>query len=404
MPVPGKQDFLVTHPEDLRRVMVTEQSSFKKSFDYQILARLVGQGLLTSEGEVWLRDRRLQQPPFHGRLLERFHQAIVRCAKVAVGQLGEGQEIRVDAEMTRFSLHVIGERIMSLDVRADADAITRHLDVCQRQIVNRALALVDVARVLPTIGEWRFRRALGALDGIIDRCLDARAALPGEPEDLYQILAHEPDYPRRRMRDQFVTLFSAGHETTGVALTWLFHLLAQHPEIEARCAEEAAEVVAGDVPTRAELDRLVYTRQALDESMRLYPPVGFMGRETLADVELGGYPIPKGAVVILCPYATQRRADLWPDPTRFDPDRFAPGSSFDRFAYIPFGHGPRGCIGAQFAMMEMLTLVPAILKRFRLVPTDSRPLRPVPLVSMRPNRPVPMRVAPAHRRSAARAG
>lgn len=398
-PVPGKSVFLVTHPDDLRRVMIQNAANYRKSFDYQILARLLGQGLLTSEGEIWRQDRRLQQPLFHGKALEHFFSTLLECVDALVSSWKAPTEITLEAEMTRFGLHVIGRRIVSLDIRKWSDEISWHLNVCQRQIVARGLALVDFARWLPTPGERRFEKSLAVLYRIVGELIDERAAMGPGPYDLYSILA-EQDYPRERMRDQFLTLFLAGHETTAIALTWLYACIARHPEVEPRLAAEARSALGPDGRLAWDgVEKLVYTRQVIDEGLRLYPPVAFMGRESIGDDVLGGYPIPAGSIIVLCPYATHRRPDLWENADAFDPQRFTDDrrARLPACAHIPFAAGPRGCIGQHFAMLELQALVSAVALRFRLRLVDEAPIRPVPLVSLRPSRPVRMRVLPPGR-------
>lgn len=393
LPVPGKNAFLITSPDDLRRVMIQNAANYRKSFDYQILARLLGDGLLTSEGEIWRRDRRLQHPLFHGQALEKFYSTIAQCARDTVSAWKPGTEIALEAEMTRFGLHVIGERILSLDIRGWSEEVSHHLDVCQKQIVARGLALVDFARWIPTPGEIRFKRSLRELYRIVDEMIERRAKLGSEPIDLYSVLVAE-SYPKERLRDQFLTLFLAGHETTAIALTWAFYCLARHPEIDAQLAKEVGGAVSGFVPEREELEKLPYTRQVIDESLRLFPPVAFMGRETIEEDRLGGFHIPKDSIIVLCPYATHRRRDLWPDSEIFDPGRFeaAKRESIAVGAHVPFAMGPRGCIGQHFAMMELQIMLAAVAKRFRLELADPSPVRPLPLVSLRPSRSVRMRV------------
>lgn len=359
--------------------MVQNAANYRKSFDYQILARLLGDGLLTSEGEIWRRDRRLQQPLFTGQALEAFAKTITHCAEELAQSLRVGREVVLEEEMTRFGLHVIGERILSLDIRKWSAEVSGHLDVCQRQIVARGLALVDLAKWIDTPGERRFKRSLRALQQIIDAMITERSRLTPAVPDLYSLLTTE-GYPHERLRDQLLTLFFVGHETTAIALTWFFVCLAWDPQLDARLASE---------PASSPL-----LRQTIDETMRLYPSIGFMGREAIEEDRLGGFTIPKDSIIVLCPYATHRRADLWEDPLKLDPSRFAPGrrEQIPVGAHIPFAMGPRGCIGVHFAMLELETVISTLLPRFRFELTSQEPIRPIPLVSMRPSRPVRMRV------------
>ena len=390
---PGKRIWLCTHPRDLKRVMITNASNYRKSYDYAILSRLLGKGLITSEGEVWLRDRRLQHPLFHGKALEQFFGTIVDCAQATVDRWQPGQEIQLENEMTRFTVHVIGERILSLDVREWTDEIVYHLNVCQRHIIDRVVSPIDWARFLPTPGERRFKKSLAALYGIIDELVARRSKLVGERHDLYSVL--EPTgLPPDVLRDQLMTMFLVGHETSASTLSWIFYALATHPEIDARLAAESQAVLAEGPLGLKRLERLEYTTRVAKEGMRLYPPAPFQGREAIEADELGGYHVPKDTVVVISAYATHRRPDLWPEPLVFDPDRFAPERAAKHLPhqYIPFLQGPRACIGQHLAMWELQVGLAMIASRYRLRLVDERPITPVALISLRPSRPVVMRV------------
>ncbi len=393
LPVPGKRVFLVTHPRDVRRVLVQNSSNYRKSYDYKVLSRLLGDGLITSEGEVWQRDRRLQQPLFHGRALEHFVSSISRCTQALLDRWSHGQEIRLDSEAARFAIHVIGERLLSLDVREWSEAISYHFDVCQREIVARATSLIDLARWIPTRGEVRFVKSLAELRHIVKELIEKRSRMKESPYDMFSIL-HESGESRERMRDQFITMAMAGHETSAVALTWTYLSLSRLPEIDDRVARESAAALHGKPPTLETLEALPYTTQVIQESLRLFPPVATMGREAIEADELGGFAVPKDTVIALCPYATHRRPDLWDRPEEFDPDRFAPEKKDKQIPcqYVPFAAGPRGCIGQHMALFELQAAVGMISERFRLKLLTREQIRPIPMVSMRPDRPVMMRV------------
>lgn len=392
-PVPGKRIWLITHPRDLKRVMITNASNYRKSYDYAILARLLGNGLITSEGDIWLRDRRLQQPLFHGKQLESFFAKVVGCAQATVDAWRPGQEIQLENEMTRFTVHIIGERILSLDVREWTDEIVHHLEVCQRHVIHRVASPIDWAKFLPTFGERRFKKSLAALYLIMDELLARRARRADAPPDLYSIL-QPSGLPAEVIRDQLLTLFLVGHETSASTLSWIFYALAKDGALDARVAAEAQRVLAEPL-TLARLDTLELTTRVVKEGMRLYPASPFQGREAIEADTLGGYHVPKDTVVVLSPYATHRRPDLWPDPLTFDPDRFLP----ERVArhiphqYIPFLHGPRACIGLHLAMWELQVGLAAITARFRLRLVDEKtPIVPISMISLRPSRPMVMRL------------
>ncbi len=392
LPVPGKHVLLVTHPRDVRRVMVTNSGNYKKSYDYKVLSRLIGDGLITSEGEVWQRDRRLQQPLFHGKALEQFFSTIAACTDAMVSRWKAGEQLRFDAEATRYALHVIGERLLSLDIREWSEEISHHFDICQHQIVARATSLVDLARVLPTPGESRFRKSLAELRRIVEHLLELRSRSREDRLDMFSVLS-ESGQSRERLRDQFLTMAMAGHETSAVALAWTYLCLSEDSAVDEAVAREASEALARPM-TLDTLERLPLATQAIQESLRLFPPVAIMGREALEDDELGGFRFKGGTVIALSPYATHRRPDFWERPEAFEPARFSPERSSAREpgTYVPFALGPRGCIGQHLALQELQVAVARISSRFRLRNETSGKVIPIPMVSMRPDRPILMRL------------
>jgi cytochrome P450 len=257
--------------------------------------------------------------------------------------------------------------------------------------VGRVVAPVDFARWMPTPGEARFARSLKELQRIVDLLIEKRSQLKDGPHDMFSILS-ESGQSRTRMRDQFITMTMAGHETSAVALTWTYYCLSSLPGIDARVAQESARVLASGPATYETLEQLEYTTQVIHESLRLYPPVAIMGREAIEADELGGFAIPKDAVIALCPYATHRRADLWERPEEFDPSRFEPAQKEKQqpCSYVPFAAGPRGCIGQHLALFELQAAVSLISRRFRLKLETQGRIQPIPMVSMRPDRPIHM--------------
>jgi cytochrome P450 len=400
LPTPDKRAYAVTHPRDIRRIMVENRDNYRKSFDYAILAELTGQGLITSDGETWKRDRKLAQPLFTLEMQKRYGLTMDAIADRLARQWGEevarGELVQVDRDMVRLGIAVIGSTALGVDVTGHEAAIADSLLVAQKQVVKRGMAVVDVAKYLPTYGQYRFKREVAWLHGLLQQLVDARRARGPAPGETDLIEAFEGQDPRA-IRDQAITFFLAGHETTAVALSWALSLLATHPEIQERVSAEAASVAAEGLRGFDAYTKLRYTRMAFEESMRLYPPGPFIGRENIEDDELGGFHIPAGSTLALCQYATHRRPDLWERAGEFDPERFSEErrSSIPSHAYFPFGGGPRVCIGQTLGMMEGVLTLARVAREFRMRPPEGEadfPPRPMSLVSLRPARPIRLRM------------
>jgi len=271
--------------------------------------------------------------------------------------------------------------------------VAQLLEVCQRHIIDRVASPIDWSRFWRTPGQRRFERSRDALYRIVDELCAQRARRTDDPPDLYSVLMAS-GLPHQVLRDQLITLFLVGHETSASTLTWLFYALARHPAIADAVARESAAALARGPLTAQRLPELELTRRVVKEALRLYPAAPFMGREAIADDELAGYHIPKDTVVVMSPYATHRRPDLWPDPERFDPDRFTPENVARQLPnqFIPFLEGPRACIGRHLAMWELEIGLATIAARYRLTLVDDAPVDPIALISLRPSRPVVMRV------------
>lgn len=389
VPFPGKRVYFTKSPADFRRVLSDRASSYRKSFDYRLLAELVGDGLITSEGDVWKRDRRLVQPLFHQQMLAHFCSRVVSLSRDTVDRWSGQGEVCISAEMTRLAIRVIGWRVFSDDVVADADRIADLIAGAQRWLIDRGAAPIDLAKWLPTPGRRAFERNRRELEQLVDAYVGKRlAATAGDDRfDLLSILK-ESGAPREQLNSHVKTFFAAGYETSAMALIWTCHLLSQHPEWQERLVSELETVLKGRDPKFEDLRRLPQLRAVLEESLRLYPAVPLVGREAVEDEELGGFAIPKGSTVVLCFLAAHRDGRLWADPLRFDPARFLPGRREEQvpYSHLPFGAGARSCIGAQFAMMELALVLATMLPRYRLDPVEGPEVKAVPLVSLRPSR------------------
>ena len=389
-----KRLYLLSHPDLVRDVIVTHHRNFIKSYALQRARVLLGHGLLTSEGEMHLRQRRLAQPAFHRDRVAAMARAMVRFAGETADGWREGMEVDAGTEMNRLTLAIAGETLLGAGVRDEADEI--------RDALTDALALFnrlhnpfgELLDRLPVPGTLRMRRARARLDATIYRAIAQRRALGEDRDDLLGMLLAARDdegdgggMTDEQLRDELLTLFLAGHETTANALGWTWHLLAAHPEAEARMHDELRTVLGGRAPAAGDYGALPYTRAVLAESMRLYPPAWTVGREPLEDYEAGGYRIRAGSIVLMSPWIIHRDPRWWADAESFRPERWlAPDfeASLPRFAYFPFGGGVRKCIGEGFAWMEGVLTLATIASRWRLRPVPGARVVAEPRITLRP--------------------
>ena len=398
--------YLVNDPELIRSVLVTRADAYHKGRALERAKRLLGEGLLTSEESVHLRQRRLMQPAFHRERISGYGETMVRYAERAADRWKDGETIDVHREMVGLTLAIVGKTLFDADVEGEADeiggALTEVMELFQRLLM---VPFGELLEKLPLPSTRRFERARGRLDATIGRLIAERRNNPRDRTDLLTLLILAQDtegdgggMTDAQLRDEAMTIFLAGHETTANALTWTWHLLSQNPEVEARLHEELDRVLGGRSPAVNDLPRLRYTEMVLSESMRLYPPAWIVGRRAIVEQDLAGYRIPAGSIVLLSQWITQRDARFFPDPLRFDPLRFTPEAIAARpkFAYFPFGGGPRVCIGEGFAWMEGVLLLATIARRWRLTPAEGSrtPPRPAALLTLRPKGGLPMRIEP----------
>jgi cytochrome P450 len=398
----GSRDVvLLSHPDHVQEVLVNDPRGFAKP-DVKV-KRLLGEGLLTSNGDFHLRQRRLMQPAFRRERLAGYAAVMAGEAARACDRWSEGAPLDVPREMMRLTQAVVARALFQEDVAgADADAVgdalTEALEA--NPLATRCPALRLFRRVLP--GFRDFYGARDRLDAIVYRMIRERQAAGRDRGSLLDALLRLSDesggMSDRQVRDEVLTLFLAGHETTASALSWTWYLLARHPEVEARLHAEVDAVLAGREPTAADLPRLGYTEQVFRETLRLYPSVALLvPRRSLAEKVLGGYRFPAGTYFLLSPFITQRDPRFFPDPLRFDPDRWTPQfrQALPRFAYFPFGGGNRMCIGDQFAWMEGVLVLAAVVGRWRLELEPGHPpvephlaatLRPKPTIRLTPRR------------------
>lgn len=404
-PFLGRDVFAMRHPEHLREVLVTQASKFEKpskGLTARQLTRLLGQGLLNSNGELWRRQRRLIQPAFRKERLDEYAALVVEHTDRMLDGFQPGGRIDVSREMMELTLRIVSQALFDHRVTDETDRVAAAMRVLRQSFGGLQAFLPDW---LPLPGMQRTLSALADMDAIIYELIDAPRR-PGGLDLLSTLAAAKSDddgggagMGRRQLRDELVTLFLAGHETTSHALSWTWHLLSTHPEVERRLHEELLHVLGGRRPTTADLPRLPYAEQVLSESMRLYPPAYVLARVASADAVVGGYTIPKGADVVLWIYHTHHDARWFPDPERFDPDRFSPSRqrALPQCAYLPFGAGSRTCIGKQFAIMEALLILTRTAQRFSLSAVEGATVARDMSVTLAPKHGLPMH---SHERSA----
>jgi cytochrome P450 len=390
---------LLTYPDDIEDVLVRNAANFVKSQNYHALKVVLGNGLLTSEGAFWQRQRKLAQPSFRHDSIARYAETMVNSTRQMLNGWRDGQTRDVHEEMMAVTLDVVAKSLFGADVLEEANNVGHTL----RDVSNQLLAMPNVSFFLPEFvplpSTLRLRRAVRELDRVIYSIIRARRATNRKPPDLLQVLldAQEEDGSQmtdEQLRDEMMTLFIAGHETTSVTLSWAWYLLAGHPEVEAKLLDELTSVLNGRDAGVSDLRALSYTEMVVKETMRLYPPAWVIGRQALNDFEVHGYRLPAGTNVLLVPWITHRDDRFYDEPERFDPDRWRDdpirSGRLPRFAYFPFGGGPRVCVGAGFAMMEATLLLATIAQRFRLSLASNGSIEMLPLATLRPKNGIKM--------------
>jgi cytochrome P450 len=397
---PMVRALMLTEPEHIEEVLVTKAKFFSKDMFAQQLKRLLGEGLLTSEGDFWLRQRRLAQPAFHRERIAGYGRTMVECAEAEVNRWRDGEERDVHEDMMRVTLEIVGKTLFGANVASRARDIADALDAVMTHYSDPVALGVPHWDKLPTPGNKRFRDGIAMIDSIIRDLIAAhRANRAGDGSDLLAMLlaARDEDgsgMSDQQLRDEVITLVLAGHETTAIALSWTWMLLSQHPEATRKLEDELDRVVGERAPTLADLPKLEYTDRVIRESMRLYPPAWSIGREALADVTIGGMPIKKGEQLWMNQWSVHRDARFYPEPNRFDPERWTPEmqKKLPRYAYFPFGGGPRLCIGHAFAQMEAVLLLATFARAYRLTLVPGHKIEPLTAVTLRPKHGIRVRL------------
>jgi cytochrome P450 len=403
-PGPDGHLYSVRHPDHLQEVLVTRAAQFDKTHSaFRQLSELLGDGLLTSDGDRWRRRRRMIQPAFSQARLAGYAAAMSSEAVNAAASLADerGEDVDVDRLMMELTLRVVSRALFSHDA---GGATTEIVSQAMTAFQTRANSVGFAFPWLPTPSRDRAARALETLDKMVYDLIASRRAskaAPPDPPDLLHMLVTAIDeegdragLSEKEVRDELVTMFLAGHETTSNALTWALYFLSQNPEAWNALAREVDGVLEGRAPTLADLERLPYTEQVVKEAMRLRPPVFMMARRAREDTTIGGYPIPRGSEIVLWLYHTHHDARWYPEPEAFRPERFAPAeeAKLPKLAFVPFGAGPRACIGKMFAMIEARLILAAFVQKVRFELPAGTVLEASPKITLSPKDGLKMRV------------
>ncbi len=394
--------YFLAHPDHVKHVLQENVKNYPRSWFYNFIKLALGEGLVTSEGDFWRRQRRLAQPAFHRQRLAGLAPVMTRLTAAMLerwqGRLG--QSINVAAEMSRLALGIASTTLCSCDISGEADVVGQALNTVIHFINDRMNRFLRPPLWLPTPGNLRFKRALRILNTKVYGIIEQRRREKKPAGDLLDMFLEATDEETglgmtdRQLRDELLTFLMAGHETTAVAMAWTWYLLSLHPEVRRRLHAEVAGVLQGRVPAADDVPQLKYTRMVIEESLRLYPPVYGVMRDAAADDEIGGFPIPAKSYIVLCQFITHRHPAFWENPEGFDPERFTPErvAQRPRYAYFPFAGGPHQCIGNDFALLEAVLVVAMVSQRFCLDLVPGHPVELEPTLTLRPRQGIWMTV------------
>ena len=398
-----RHGFLITNPRDVRHVLQDNARNYHKSPLYEKLRSALGNGLLTSEDDFWLRQRRIAQPAFHRQRIAALAGVMGAAAQETASdwhtRVADRRPIDVEQEMMRLTRTIVLRALLGADLGPFAGTIDAAWTV-MNQHIGKSFWSLGLTGSLPTPANRRFQAARALLQRAVDHVISQRRRDPSQHPDLLSMLLSARDEETGetmtddQLRVEVTTFLLAGQETTALALTWTWYLLSQHDGARLRLEEEIDTVLDGRPPGYADLANLPYARMVMDEAMRLYPPAWGFSRQALTDDELGGFHLPRGWLAFVIPYVLHRLPAYWPDPDRFDPERFSPEQGADRpkFVYLPFGGGPRQCIGNHFALLEMHLVIATLAQRYRLHLVPGHPVEAWPLITLRPRFGMPMMI------------
>ncbi|HEX7330564.1 MAG TPA: cytochrome P450, partial [Pyrinomonadaceae bacterium] len=384
-----KNLYLLNHPDYARHVLCDNEANYRKGLGLIEAKPLLGEGLLTSDGEMWASQRRLLQAAFHNKRMDDFSNSMVDAAQATLERWQErasNEVVDIAHEMVRLTMSIVGSTLFRIDLSESVEDISRDLTLLTRWAMSRMTSIWKLPIHVPTPKNRRALAALGRLESIVEKMI--RQHEHAGNESLLSLMAAQDS--EKTMRDEVMTLLLAGHETTAATLTWVWYLLSQHPEVERRLHAEVDEVLAGRRATLSDVPRLVYTRMIVSETLRLYPPVWLLPRKTKNPDCLDQHVIPRNSDVLVCVYTIHRHPRFWDEPERFDPERFAQDKGRDSCAYLPFGAGPRTCVGSRFGLMEAVLMVAMIAQRFSLRLAGDRKVEPEASLTLHPRHGLPM--------------
>jgi cytochrome P450 len=396
------------HPDAVKHILVDNRDNYPRA-QYQIrwLSRIMGTGLVASEGEHWRRRRHVMHKLFTVKAVSGYATAMAAAVQDVVEswdrRLSASQpEVDLSGEMVRLSMDALGRSVLGFDARSSLDRMNDAILTVSWSVFRQAPTPFPPPLWLPLPENIRFKRALRQFDAMIDGVIQARRAAPETDDatsDVLSLMLRAQDDQGERMseravRDEALTIYFAGFESTSTALGWAFYALSQHPEVERRLHEEVDQVLGDDLPTAEVVERLTYTEMVVRETLRLYPSFAMIPKDVREDDEIAGYRVPRGSVVVVSPRLTHRHPEFWPDPERFDPERHAPANAEGRhrFSWIPFSGGSHACIGSAFALLEMKIAIAMIARRYRL--RLLRPTSPADMLTPRPVGGLHMRLEP----------
>ncbi|HMT29860.1 MAG TPA: cytochrome P450 [Bacteroidia bacterium] len=385
----------VQHPDFIHHILQENNRNYTKSLRYEQLKYLLGNGLLTSEGEFWLRQRRMIQPAFHKQKLQLLTDEMASCTQQMLNKWEvefKSKPFNLASEMMALTLQIVGRTLLNADVLSEAKNVGDNLEFLLRAVNIRTRTPVLLPLWIPIPHHQKIKHAVSSINKVLDKIFDDRRNNPSDRYDLLSMLM-EAKYEdtggqmdNKQLRDEVMTIFVAGHETTANALSWTLYLLCKNPEAKQKCVEEINHVLQGRTPQFDDLVHFKYLSMCIEESMRIYPPAWIIGRKTIKPDKIGNYKIPAGHNILISPYALHRDKRYWPEPLKFIPERFTPEEIKKRpkNSYLPFGAGPRMCIGNNFALMEMQVVLSMILSKFNISLASEDEIIPDPLITLRP--------------------
>lgn len=391
--VGSRKMYLLNNPDHIKDVLVTHNRNFTKSRALERAKIVLGEGLLTNEGESHLRQRRIIQPVFHHKRIKTYGKVMADYGSRAGRGWRDGDTVDIHTEMTRLTLAVVSKTIFDADVESESDEIVKYLTDLVGLFTRFVFPFSEILDKLPLPGNTKAREAIKRLDDFIYRLIEERRSDMGAIDDFLTMLLQAQDeegdgkgMSDRQVRDEAITLFLAGQETMANTLTWTWYLLSQNPEAERKLQEEIDTVLAGRAPSVEDLGRLPYTHNVFKETLRLYPAAWALARRAINDYQVGGYIVPSGTDIFMSQFVVQRDPRYYPDPLKYDPNRWGADeeSSLPKFAYFPFGGGPRRCIGEPFAWMEGVLITAAIASHWKMRLAPNHKVALDPLITIRP--------------------